>query len=204
VSSPERAPPRASHALISAALGGLLLFGASCSSQDDSATNGAAGTAGSGGRSGAGGTSGSAGRSGSGGGAGSTGGGAPDAALDASQDGASGDGDGAGTEAGSEDSSALDATLDGGADGALDPDACLNPSGMIADASVTSQVHDPSMTLEKFIVLCNQRGGVVELICHCGGANTCKGISYDTTIGMLSEHTCRGMNTCAGYSCVIP
>ena len=81
---------------------------------------------------------------------------------------------------------------------------CLNPRGDInPDATVTSTTHDPSMTLETFTERCDELGGVVELICHCGGANTCKGMSYDTTTQTLSEHTCRGLNTCAGYSCVV-
>ena len=29
------------------------------------------------------------------------------------------------------------------------------------------------------------------------------GVSYDDVTHVLSEHTCRGLNTCSGYSCVV-
>ena len=142
---------------------------------------------------------GSGGSGSTGGASGSAGSAGPDGALadaaenpDASADGGSGD---------APDAGAYDASSDGG----YFEDACLNPSGVYGeDTSITSSAVDPDMTLEKFTMLCNQRGGVVELLCHCGGANNCKGMSFDTTTMTLNEHTCKGMNTCAGYSCVIP
>jgi len=59
------------------------------------------------------------------------------------------------------------------------------------------------MTLEKFTADCDARHGVVEIPPHCGGFNSCKGLSYDTDTQVLTEHTCRGMNSCFGYSCVL-
>ena len=76
--------------------------------------------------------------------------------------------------------------------------------GSDGDASVTSSTTDPSMTLERFTAMCNARQGAVELHSHCGGANSCSGISYDTGTHVLTEHGCKGLNTCAGYSCVVP
>jgi hypothetical protein len=73
-----------------------------------------------------------------------------------------------------------------------------------SDGVITSSKDDPDMTLEKFTAECDARGGVIEMHPHCGGVNTCKGMSYDETIGVLTEHTCKGLNTCAGYSCVVP
>ena len=48
------------------------------------------------------------------------------------------------------------------------------------------------------------RGGFVEIHPHCGGANSCGGFSFDETIGVFSEHNCAGLNTCTGYTCVLP
>jgi hypothetical protein len=60
------------------------------------------------------------------------------------------------------------------------------------------------MTLEKFKALCDELGGTVEIHPGCGGANSCKGMSYDSDTHVFTEHTCKGMNTCTGYSCVLP
>jgi hypothetical protein len=68
---------------------------------------------------------------------------------------------------------------------------------------VTSSTVDPNMTLEQFTDDCDARRGKVELHSHCGGVNSCKGFSYDEDTDVLTEHTCKGANTCAGYSCVI-
>lgn len=100
-----------------------------------------------------------------------------------------------------------DSTLPGdaeaGADVATDtggPDAnCLD-----AGIGVTKSVVDPAMTLEIFTKMCEARGGTLELHSHCGGNNTCKGFSYDTGTQTFTEHSCKGWNTCAGYSCVLP
>lgn len=72
------------------------------------------------------------------------------------------------------------------------------------DPGITKSTTDPSMTLEKFTAECDARHGKVELHAHCGGANSCKGLSYDTDTHVLTEHDCKGLNTCAGYSCVVP
>src|SRR5215470_298434 len=72
------------------------------------------------------------------------------------------------------------------------------PSGVVTSSSVVSD-----MTLEKFTAQCDERGGKVEIEPHCGGLNSCKGMSYDTETQVLTEHTCKAMNTCAGYSCII-
>jgi hypothetical protein len=60
------------------------------------------------------------------------------------------------------------------------------------------------MTEDEFEALCDQRGGTVEVMPHCGGFATAKGFSYDSTTQLLSEHTCQGANTCAGWNCAIP
>jgi hypothetical protein len=70
-------------------------------------------------------------------------------------------------------------------------------------AAVTSSTQDPNMSLATFSAECAARGGVVEVEPHCGGLNSCRGVSWDTITHVVSEHTCKGMNTCAGYSCII-
>lgn len=60
------------------------------------------------------------------------------------------------------------------------------------------------MTLEKFKALCDAKNGTLETHPHCGGANSCAGFSYDQTIQVYSEHECKGLNTCTGWTCVLP
>jgi hypothetical protein len=68
---------------------------------------------------------------------------------------------------------------------------------------VTSSEVVATMTLEQFTLDCEARGGVLELHPHCGGFNSCKGMSYDTGSLVLTEHTCRALNTCGGFSCIV-
>src|SRR5689334_19992327 len=77
------------------------------------------------------------------------------------------------------------------------------PSDAGADYVILSSTVDPNMTLETFTAQCDARAGSVEIHSHCGGMNTCRGMSYDAGTRVLTEHTCRAMNTCAGYSCVV-
>ncbi len=69
---------------------------------------------------------------------------------------------------------------------------------------MTSSELMPGVTLESFTAMCDERGGTVEVIPHCGGVNTCKGFAYDQTTEMLSEHTCKATNTCGGFNCIVP
>lgn len=69
---------------------------------------------------------------------------------------------------------------------------------------VTSSTVDPTMTIEAFTKKCDAADGKVEVHPHCGGVNSCKGFSYDQTTQTFTEHTCTGLNTCAGWSCVVP
>jgi hypothetical protein len=69
---------------------------------------------------------------------------------------------------------------------------------------ITSSQNVGVMTEEQFKALCDERGGTVEVMPHCGGFATAKGFSYDSGTQLLSEHTCQGANTCAGWNCAIP
>ncbi len=60
------------------------------------------------------------------------------------------------------------------------------------------------MSLTVFVARCNAAGGFVEIHPHCGGANSCAGFSYDQTTDTFSEHNCATLNTCTGYTCVLP
>jgi hypothetical protein len=84
--------------------------------------------------------------------------------------------------------------------------ACADDEGAAASSEirVTSSRVDTTVTLESFTKDCAARSGTLEQHSHCGGANSCKGISYDTGTHVLSEHGCKGLNTCAGFSCVLP
>ncbi len=74
-----------------------------------------------------------------------------------------------------------------------------NPNGRITSSKLV-----PNMTVDTFTQMCDDRGGKVEVIVECGGSNSCKGMSWDQGAQTLTEHTCKAMNTCAGYSCVVP
>lgn len=69
---------------------------------------------------------------------------------------------------------------------------------------ITSSQKVTDMSLEKFTAACDERGGTVEVMPHCGGFASAKGFSYDVGAQELSEHTCKGANTCGGWNCAIP
>ena len=83
------------------------------------------------------------------------------------------------------------------------PPAAVCTSGVSSSPAVTSTAIVPDMTLDTFTDECDQAGGTLETQPHCGGENGCRGMSWDTATETVTEHTCRGTNTCAGYSCVI-
>jgi hypothetical protein len=198
-------PLCASSRLLGAALAGLLCL-SGCSKQD------ADGAAGASGKSSHGGTGGNpAGGSSS----------QEEAGAGAeSPDGLGGHGGATGSEGGATD---VGGTTDGGGTTST-PEGGAN--GMLGDAGTTSNAGTPgaggtagapaeyphivssenvgALTEEQFTTLCNERGGTVEVMPHCGGFATAKGFSYDSTTQLLSEHTCAGTNTCAGWNCVVP
>lgn len=75
---------------------------------------------------------------------------------------------------------------------------------VVPDRSITSTDAAFGMTLEIFTAMCDRAGGWIEIHPHCGGANSCRGFSYDEGVHVFTEHTCAGLNTCNGYSCVLP
>ena len=100
-----------------------------------------------------------------------------------------------------------DKQVDGAGNGDANTGAQGQPdgaSGEVEPAKVTLKRPDTTMTREKFEELCDQANGKLEVHPHCGGANSCKGFSYDSDAKVYSEHTCKGLNTCTGYSCVVP
>jgi hypothetical protein len=74
--------------------------------------------------------------------------------------------------------------------------------GVAAVPEITSSKQVLGLDAAGFKALCDARGGTVEVMAHCGGLATARGFSYDTGNSMLSEHTCKGANTCAGWNCV--
>ena len=71
------------------------------------------------------------------------------------------------------------------------------------DGHITSSKDVGVLTEAEFTALCDERGGTVEVMPHCGGFATAKGFSYDNATLLLSEHTCAGANTCGGWNCAI-
>lgn len=81
--------------------------------------------------------------------------------------------------------------------------ACSSDADDNSEPHITSSQALADVDAANFQERCDARSGTVEVIAHCGGLNTCKGFSYDVTTGLLSEHTCKGAATCAGWNCLI-
>jgi hypothetical protein len=76
------------------------------------------------------------------------------------------------------------------------------PEAVPQDPHITSSEVVGSLSADAFQALCDARDGTVEIMAHCGGLATARGFSYDIETQTLSEHTCKGANTCAGWNCV--
>lgn len=59
------------------------------------------------------------------------------------------------------------------------------------------------VSLEDFTETCDEAAGVVETHDTCAGQVSGPGFSYDVDTDVYTEHTCRGFNTCVGFSCVV-
>lgn len=117
-------------------------------------------------------------------------------AIDASTDSGETSSSGDPGDAGHVDASLADAAADAG------PVTLACADGVDPAPHVTASTTVPDLTLDAFTAECDQRGGVVAIEPHCGGSNACRGFFYDTATHVRTEHTCRGTNTCAGYSCI--
>jgi hypothetical protein len=107
------------------------------------------------------------------------------------------------------------ARVDAGAGSAPDASDFL-PDASFGDAAAEDAgEHDPTpritesrvdkdVTEESFRAECDKRNGTFEVHPGCGGANSCRGMSYDVDSHVYTEHTCQGLNTCRGFSCVLP
>lgn len=67
---------------------------------------------------------------------------------------------------------------------------------------ITSSKFVGELSAEDFQALCDERDGTVEVMAHCGGLASARGFSYDNETLLLSEHTCKGANTCGGWNCI--
>ena len=85
---------------------------------------------------------------------------------------------------------------------AMSVTACGNDSDASSAPEITSSRDVANLDADGFKALCDARDGTVEVMAHCGGLASGRGFSYDTTNGQLSEHTCKGANTCAGWNCL--
>ena len=108
---------------------------------------------------------------------------------------------GAATGAQSEDADSADSTN-------ADPASAASTSGEAAGATgnvegVTSVQTIVDLDLAEFTQMCDEAAGVVEAHDSCAGAVSGPGFSYDIDTEQFTEHTCRGFNTCRGFSCVV-
>jgi hypothetical protein len=70
----------------------------------------------------------------------------------------------------------------------------------------TISAEQKEFTFADLTKTCDSRGGYVEVHGACGGINSCKGFSYGDWgpgAAMLTEHSCTGVNGCAGLTCVV-
>jgi hypothetical protein len=83
-------------------------------------------------------------------------------------------------------------------------DATGPDGGMPAEVDKEISVEDVQYTFAEVNELCDERGGYIQTHASCPGLNTCRGFSYGDwgEDSQLSEHTCSGVNGCAGLSCV--
>lgn len=188
----------ASPKLLGAALAGLLCL-AACSKDDAPTASGSAGAAGESTQPVAGNASAGTGADARAAGAAGVGG--------VAAGGAAGDG-GNGAELGGAGAGAGGSAVvvgGGGNEGGAAGSSSSAGAGGSAEESphVTSSKDAGVLTEEQFKALCDERGGTVEVMPHCGGFATAKGFSYDNVTMLLSEHTCHGANTCGGWNCVI-
>ena len=182
---PRRHRVPASDALLSAALGGLLCLTTSCGPGGDAVAPDA--------------------------GPGSDLGPAVDAGSDAGAPSDAGSDAGTPFDAGtpvdagpSMDAGAMDAATPADGAGPVDAGPRDAPCDVDPLRMITAADAAPGLTLAEFTAMCDGLGGFIEIHPHCGGMNSCRGISYDSGIGVLTEHTCAGLNTCTGFSCVVP
>jgi cytochrome c5 len=70
-------------------------------------------------------------------------------------------------------------------------------------AKVLSVKVDSNVTTSSFTSECDARGGLVQTHAVCSGNNKCQGYSYNKWSFEWTEHTCKGLNTCGGLSCVV-
>lgn len=107
-------------------------------------------------------------------------------------------------DADADDASADDASADASAVDASDASrahvACDDP---VPSPQILSSETVSPWDQQAFTALCDERGGWVQVHPHCGGANSCRGFSYDSDTNVWTEHTCRAVNTCTGFSCIV-
>src|SRR5690606_10275136 len=99
---------------------------------------------------------------------------------------------------------ARDAAVDATPDAAGGDAAAGEPSDDAAVPRITLSQVDETVTEASFRTQCEELNGTIELHPSCGGANSCRGMSYDIDTHVYTEHTCKGLNTCRGFSCVLP
>lgn len=67
---------------------------------------------------------------------------------------------------------------------------------------IVSDVVDTTITFEVFKRQCAARGGLLQTTAACAGSNDCRGASFNVNTKVMTEHTCKAMNSCHGISCV--
>jgi len=92
---------------------------------------------------------------------------------------------------------------DTGGSSGHDHDHATGGAAPAADAGTYINVvsTDP-IAFADFVKLCDDRGGFTQTNAHCAGSNLCKGISYMEDGTTLFDHSCQGLNSCMGYSCI--
>ncbi len=81
------------------------------------------------------------------------------------------------------------------------------PGGAGGDSGARPDVYDEvisegePISNDEFKALCDQRDGWTYLTAACAGSALCKGLSLMGDV--LTDHSCKGINSCMGISCVV-
>ncbi|AUX46265.1 hypothetical protein SOCE26_077700 [Sorangium cellulosum] len=85
-----------------------------------------------------------------------------------------------------------------------DEDANLVDAVALMDADGDGQISLAEFSAkcaESAMLMGTARPGVVQVHASCAGTNSCRGMVYQTW-NEIHEHSCRAVNSCAGWSCV--
>ena len=105
------------------------------------------------------------------------------------------------TDAGADSGGAGGAAPSGGSEAGATDTAEAGAGGAVSDTYDNVISDGVEIDAKEFQALCDERNGWVYVTAFCAGAGMCKGLSLLGTT--LTDHSCKGMNSCGGAGCVV-